>query len=41
MDFALAIELNTDKALVTNFDEVKQQIVDKLTFIRDKCPVYE
>ena len=41
MDFALAIELNTEKALVTNFDEVKQHIVDKLTFIRDKCPVYE
>ncbi len=41
MDFALGIELNTDKALVTNYEEVKSQIVDKLSFIRDKCPIYE
>lgn len=41
MDFALKIEMNVDKALVTNYDEVKQQIVGKLEFIRDKCPVYE
>jgi len=41
MDFALKIELNVDKALVTNYEDVKQQILGKLEFIRDKCPVYE
>jgi DNA polymerase epsilon subunit 1 len=41
MDFALSIELNVDKTQVTNYDEVRNQILEKLTFIRDKCPVYE
>ena len=41
MDFALKIENNVEKELVTNYDEVKQQIISKLEFIRDKCPIYE
>jgi DNA polymerase epsilon subunit 1 len=41
MDFALKIENNVDKDQVTNYDEVKQQIISKLEFIREKCPTYE
>lgn len=41
MDFALKIENNVDKVLVTNYEEVKSQIIGKLTYIRDRCPIYE
>lgn len=41
MDFALKIELNVDKALVTNYDEIRDSIVQKLEAIKQKCPVYE
>lgn len=41
MDFALTIELGKEKSEVTNYEDVKQQIVSKLEFIREQCPVYE
>jgi len=41
MDFALKIEQNVDKSLVTNYDEIKQQIIDKLENIKSKCPVLD
>ena len=41
MDFALKIELNIDKALVTNYDEIKDNIIKKLEHIKTKCPLYE
>lgn len=41
MDFALKIEQNVDKSLVTNYDEIKEQIVSKLESIKTKCPVLE
>ncbi len=41
MDFALKIEMNVDKALVTNYDDIRDSIVSKLEFIKQKCPVIE
>ena len=34
MDFALKIELNVDKHLVTNYDQVRDDIVNKLESIK-------
>jgi len=41
LDFALEIELSTSKDDVTNYDEVKQMIIDQLTAIKTKCPVMD
>ncbi len=41
MDFALKVELNVDKSLVTNYEEIKNDIMLKLEMIKSKCPVYE
>lgn len=41
MDFALRVEANVDKSLVTNYNEIKEEIVSKLQTIKDKCPVFE
>ena len=40
MDFALEVELKVDKSKVTNYEQVKQDIVQKLEHIHGKCPVY-
>ncbi len=34
MDFALKIELNVDKSLVTNYEEVKADIISRLENIK-------
>eukprot|EP00347_Sterkiella_histriomuscorum_P016015 403354822 len=41
MDFALKVELNVDKNLVTNYDELRDDIIAKLQSIQQKCPSYE
>lgn len=41
MDFALKIELNIDKNLVTNYNELRDEIISKLEGIKSKCPLYE
>lgn len=41
MDFALEVELKVDKAKVTNYEEIKKEIIDKLVYIRERCPNYE
>jgi DNA polymerase epsilon subunit 1 len=42
MDFALKIESNgVTRDEVTNYDEIKQKIVEQLTAIKSQCPNVE
>ena len=41
MDFALREELKMERANVTNYEEIKQEIIEKLVYIRERCPNYE
>lgn len=41
LDFGLKVEMNVDKAQVTNYDEVRDQIIAQLTDLKNKGPVVE
>lgn len=41
MDFSIKVELGVNKEDVTNYNEIRDDIIHKLEFIKSKCPVME